>query len=119
MQYNEQDIHPNSAEYVLLNASNIFQTYLNRLILEDRDRQIDEVRRKYENDEDRSQEEVMRIEQETVSLQETASGSLHNKFSLYFCLMSYAYILFWSDAYTFVSYILGRRDMATLSPNKM
>ncbi|KAG0711625.1 STIP1 y and U box-containing protein 1 [Chionoecetes opilio] len=41
------------------------QTYLNRLILEDRDTQIDEVRRKYENDEDRSQDEVMRIEQET------------------------------------------------------
>lgn len=61
----------NPTKYVALNASNIFQTYLNRLILEDRDRQIDEVRRKYENDEDRSQEEVMRIEQETVSLEET------------------------------------------------
>lgn len=52
---------------MILITSNILQTYLNRLILEDRDRQIDEVRRKYENDEDRSQEEVMRIEQETVS----------------------------------------------------
>ncbi|XP_071512386.1 E3 ubiquitin-protein ligase CHIP isoform X1 [Panulirus ornatus] len=41
------------------------QTYLNRLILEDRDRQIDEVRRKYEDDEEKSQEEVMRIEQQT------------------------------------------------------
>lgn len=59
--------YPSCIRNVILIVSNIFQTYLNRLILEDRDRQIDEVRRKYENDEDRSQEEVMRIEQETVS----------------------------------------------------
>lgn len=57
-------------------ASNILQTYLNRLILEDRDRQIDEVRRKYENDEDRSQEEVMRIEQETVSREKNPNMNL-------------------------------------------
>ncbi|KAK4295618.1 hypothetical protein Pmani_021667 [Petrolisthes manimaculis] len=42
------------------------QTYLNRLILEDRDRQIDEVRRKYQDDQDdRSQHQVIRIEQQT------------------------------------------------------
>ncbi|MPC25191.1 STIP1 y and U box-containing protein 1 [Portunus trituberculatus] len=55
----------NVAEEKRISQEIELQTYLNRLILEDRDRQIDEVRRKYENDEDRSQEEVMRIEQET------------------------------------------------------
>lgn len=64
---------------MLLIALYVLQTYLNRLILEDRDRQIDEVRRKYENDEDRSQEEVMRIEQETVSLEGNLNASLFKK----------------------------------------
>lgn len=58
---------------MLLISYNLLQTYLNRLILEDRDRQIDDVKRKYENDEDRSQEEMMRIEQETVSLKDHLS----------------------------------------------
>ncbi|XP_069168172.1 E3 ubiquitin-protein ligase CHIP isoform X3 [Procambarus clarkii] len=55
----------NVAEEKRISQEIELQTYMNRLILEDRDRQIDAVRQKYENDEDKSQDEVMRIEEQT------------------------------------------------------
>ncbi|CAL4162482.1 unnamed protein product, partial [Meganyctiphanes norvegica] len=40
------------------------QSYLNRLVLEDRDRSTDEVQNKYDGDEDKAQEEIMKIEEQ-------------------------------------------------------
>jgi len=41
------------------------QSYLNRLVLEDRDRSIDDVQKKYDGDEDKAQDEVMKIEEQS------------------------------------------------------